>query len=109
MIVLSREIRFALVPPNQINDRATANSWAGWPATNLIVPQLVLRCEVEGEPDPQSGYLCNIKEIDDLLRSIVVTKLIPANSGTTNSRSLAHDRFPRISIRLGSCRHDLFR
>jgi 6-pyruvoyltetrahydropterin/6-carboxytetrahydropterin synthase len=88
VIVLSREIRFALVPPDRINDRATANSWAGWPATNLIVPQLVLRCAVEGEPDPETGYLCNIKEIDDLLRSIVITKLLPAKIGTHTAEVL---------------------
>lgn len=88
MIVLSREIRFALVPPDRINDRSMANSWAGWPATNLVVPQLVLRCEVKGDPDPQTGYLCNIKEIDDLLRSIVVTKLVPENNATPTAEAL---------------------
>ncbi len=88
MIVLSREIRFALVPPNQINPREMANSWAGWPATNLIVPQLKLRCEISGTPDRQSGYLCNIKELDDLLRSIVVNKLIPENSGQQTAERL---------------------
>lgn len=88
MIVLSREIRFALVPPDRINERSQANSWAGWPATNLVVPHLVLRCEVEGEPDPQTGYLCNIKEIDDLLRSIVVTKLLPESNACQTAESL---------------------
>ena len=77
-----------MVPPNQINPREKANSWAGWPATNLIVPQLNLRCEIKGEPDRQSGYLCNIKELDDLLRSIVVNKLIPENSRIQTAESL---------------------
>ena len=76
MIKLSREIRFALVPPSRIPDGKPANSWAGWPSTNLIVPHLVLRCVLEGEIDPATGYLCNIKVVDDLLRSIVTQRLI---------------------------------
>ncbi len=74
MIKLSREIRFALSPP--VTPQAV-NSWAAWPATDLIAPHLVLRCVVSGDPHPQTGYLCNIKLIDDLLRSIVIDRLIP--------------------------------
>ena len=88
MICLSREIRFALVPPDQITDRKTANSWAGWPSTNLIVPHLVLRCTVEGDPDPQTGYLCNIKEIDDLLRSIVTRELIQSKNDLPTAEAM---------------------
>ena len=77
MILLSREIRFALVPPDRIPDGKPGNSWAGWPSTNLIVPQLALRCVLDGEIDPKTGYICNIKVIDDLLRQIVTRRLIP--------------------------------
>ena len=77
MIQLSREIRFALVPTDQIAGHRPSNSWAGWPATNLLAPQLVLRCVIEGEIDQQTGYLCNITIIDQLLRSIVTRSLIP--------------------------------
>lgn len=73
---LSREIRFALVPPDKIPSGKPGNSWAGWPATNLVVPQLVLRCVIEGDVDPKTGYLCNIKVIDELLRSIVMSNLV---------------------------------
>lgn len=81
MVRLSREIRFALVPVGHINDLKHANSWAGWPSTEQIVPQLALRCVVAGEPDPTSGYVCNIKLLDDLLRKIVVEEIIPQNDG----------------------------
>ena len=77
MIRLSREIRFALVPSDQITEHHPSNSWAGWPATNLAVPQLVLRCVIEGEIEARTGYLCNITVIDQLLRSIVTRRLIP--------------------------------
>ncbi len=76
MLKLSREIRFALVPPEKIPPLQPANSWSGWPSTNLVVPQLVLRCVLRGEP-AQSGYLCDIKSIDELLRRIVTEHLIP--------------------------------
>ena len=86
MIQLSREIRFALAPRDQIQERPS-NSWAGWPVTNLAVPQLVLSCLIEGEIDPKTGYLCNITVIDQLLRSIVTRNLIPryySTSGRTD-------------------------
>jgi 6-pyruvoyltetrahydropterin/6-carboxytetrahydropterin synthase len=77
MIQLSREIRFALVPPANVDDGASKNSWAAWPSTNLVVPHLSLRCVVAGEPDARSGYLCNIKLIDKMLRGIVINQLLP--------------------------------
>jgi len=75
MIQLSREIRFSLTPQPEIG--SVSNSWAGWPSTNRIVPYLILKCVVAGNPDPQTGYVCNIKLLDDLLREVVTTTLIP--------------------------------
>lgn len=88
MIRLSREIRFALVPGGELGSHRPTNSWAGWPSTNLVVPQLVLRCELEGEVDSRTGYLCNIKVIDDLLRSIVTKRLIPRHDGNRTAESM---------------------
>ena len=88
MIRLSREIRFALAPKSEIESHKPTNSWAGWPATNLVVPQLVIRCEIEGLVDPGTGYLCNIKVIDDLLRLIVTKRLIPTYDGTQSAEAI---------------------
>ena len=85
MIRLSRETRFALVPPDQIGDSESKNSWAGWPSTGLVVPQLTLQMIVSGVPDSQTGYLCNIKVIDDLFRQIIVESLIPTAAKATLS------------------------
>ncbi len=74
MIRLSRTIRFALTDGGE---SPIANSWAGWPSTNRIVPHLTLICVVQGEPDPDTGYVCNIKDIDDLIRKVVVQDIIP--------------------------------
>ncbi len=73
MIRLSREIRFALSKPSSHEK----NSWAAWPSSNAIVPFLILRCSIQGQPDSRTGYVCNIKLLDDLLREIVLEQLIP--------------------------------
>ncbi len=65
MMQLTREIRFSLGPPLE---GEITNSWAGWPAATGIQPYLTLRAVVAGEPDPITGYLCNIKLIDHVLR-----------------------------------------
>ena len=75
MIRLSREIRFALVPPGAADTGPHKNSWAGWPATDLIAPQLRLQLIIAGNADVQTGYLCNIKVIDQMLRDIVTNDL----------------------------------
>lgn len=88
MIRLSREIRFALVPRSKIGSGKANNSWAGWPSTNLIVPHLRLQLIVSGVPDPITGYLCNIKIIDDLLRNIVTHELIPNYDGSQSAEAI---------------------
>ena len=75
MIRLSREIRFSLVPP--ADDGPIGNSWGGWPSTNQIVPYLTLRCELSGSSDAQTGYVCNIKHVDDLLRDVITQVVVP--------------------------------
>jgi len=62
---LTREIRFSVGPAL---DEPVTNSWAGWPTASGVQPYLTLRATVEGTPDALTGYLCNIREIDRLLR-----------------------------------------
>lgn len=71
MIRLTREVRFSVdrdwaghIEPT----RPLTNSWAGWPSAVGLVPYLRLRATLAGEPDPITGYLCNIALIDRLLR-----------------------------------------
>ncbi len=45
------------------------NSWGGWPSAVGIAPYLVLRVVVSGRPDPVTGYLVSIQELDKLLRN----------------------------------------
>lgn len=75
MIRLTREIRFSVDRDwagRVALDRPIANSWGGWPSSVGLVPYLRLRATVAGEPDPVTGYLCNIALIDDLLRRHVI-------------------------------------
>ena len=82
MIRLSREIRFALASPtelaDQLNHSDQKNSWSAWPNCSRIVPQLRLTAVVEGQPDPETGYLCNVNLIDGALRRFVNESLIPS-------------------------------
>ena len=83
MIRLSREIRFALVSPDELpQDPAGKNSWAAWPITSRIAPQLRMSAIVEGVPDPITGYLCNVTLIDNAMRKFVIEKLIPSLANT---------------------------
>lgn len=78
MIQLSREIRFALLPTDADYPPSANNSWGGWPAIDLAVPRLALRAVITGIPDPVTGYVCNIKVLDQLLRTVVSDALIPS-------------------------------
>lgn len=71
MIRLTREIRFAVDRDwagHVEFSRPVTNSWGGWPSAVGLVPYLKLRATVSGEPDPVTGYLCNIAILDALLR-----------------------------------------
>lgn len=71
MISLTREVRFSVDRDwaGRVDlDRPISNSWGGWPSAVGLVPYLILRATVVGTPDPRTGYLCNIKRIDELLR-----------------------------------------
>ncbi|MGF1579889.1 MAG: 6-carboxytetrahydropterin synthase [Gemmataceae bacterium] len=67
MIRLTREIRFSASTPDEKHESIpTLNSWAGSLARG-VAPFLCLRATVEGQLS-ETGYLCDIKVIDDLLR-----------------------------------------
>ncbi len=45
------------------------NSWSGWPASSELSPFIQLRATLEGDPEEKTGYLCDIKVIEDTLRN----------------------------------------
>ncbi len=71
MIHLTREVRFSVDRDwaGRIDaSKPVHNSWAGWPSAVGLIPYLRVRLTVCGQPHPLTGYLCNIKLLDDLLR-----------------------------------------
>ena len=89
MMRLSREVRFALVDDNYATQ--ITNSWAGWPSSSLLVPRFTLVTTVEGTPEKKSGYICNIKLLDVLVRDVVTSEVIPCfKPGTTPELILRH-------------------
>jgi len=68
---LIREIRFY---PGCSGQDVT-NSWAGTGAGASLGAYRVLRAVVEGPVNPRTGYLCDIKEIDGVLRAVVAPAL----------------------------------
>lgn len=81
MIHLTREVRFSIdrdwAGRVELSQPKT-NSWGGWPSAVGIVPYLRLRATVCGQPQQPSGYLCNIKIIDDLLRAHAIPRTAEA-------------------------------
>ncbi|MGE3182426.1 MAG: 6-pyruvoyl tetrahydropterin synthase family protein [Phycisphaerae bacterium] len=77
MVHLTREIRFSIdrdwAGRVELSQPKT-NSWGGWPSAVGIVPYLLLRATVVGQPQQPSGYLCNIRIIDELLREHAIPR-----------------------------------
>lgn len=70
---LTREIRASLLDRAE-EDARPSNSWGGWPTARGLCPYVKLRATVEGEPDPTTGYLCDIRQIDQALRDVLFEK-----------------------------------
>ena len=69
---------------------AVPNTWAGTGSGTILGAYRVLRAVVEGPVDRRTGYLCDIKDIDRILRTVVATGLQTRGEGTgSGSPSLA--------------------
>ncbi len=100
MITLTREARFSLSSVPSASKTNAVNSWADSFPTSLLSPFLCLRATLQGEPHPTTGYLCDIKLIDDRIAQ-VIRQLIEeghtANPSLTENHllSLIENRLPR--------------
>jgi 6-pyruvoyltetrahydropterin/6-carboxytetrahydropterin synthase len=77
MFRLTREVRFALTDdddPQLISGRPT-NSFGGFPSVRAVAPYLTLDVTLEGELHPQTRYLRNIKDVDDVVRRRVIQRV----------------------------------
>lgn len=74
---LSREIRCSPEDAQGTDGRQRPlNTWAGSAGSDPHSAFWRLRATAEGTPDPKTGYLCDIREIDELLRGDVITEIV---------------------------------
>jgi len=66
MVHLRRTVRFCLNDPREAEagDTERHNGFAGWPPMRGLGRYYQLHVHCAGEPDAQTGYLINIKEVD---------------------------------------------
>ncbi|HWP39484.1 MAG TPA: 6-carboxytetrahydropterin synthase [Tepidisphaeraceae bacterium] len=76
MFRLTREVRFAvnLAPDEQLDQPTPSNSYGGYPTLTGFGQYFTVQVTIQGQPDPTTCYLRNIREIDRAVRQ----KLIPA-------------------------------
>lgn len=76
MFRLTREVRFAInETPDEQSSRPPSNSYGGYPSLTGFGQFFRVQVTLEGNLDPSSGYLRNIKEIDAAIRKKVVNVL----------------------------------
>jgi 6-pyruvoyltetrahydropterin/6-carboxytetrahydropterin synthase len=96
MFSLTREVRFAVNrrPEIQLQSRPT-NSFGGYPSLTGLGYYFSLQVALDGELQPDSGYLRNIKEIDSVVRLKAVPLIAAriANDKFGSGASLLSDLF----------------
>ncbi len=95
MYRLTREVRFALNPvPDAQLDHQPTNGFGGFPTMTGLGRYYALRVTLAGELNPQTSYLRNIKEVDEVVRGTI----IPLITGYSESaeRLLREQVFPAL-------------
>ncbi len=72
---LTRTVRFCVNPPGRATDERAANTFAAAPTMLGVGAYYELHVTCAGEPERDTGYLVNIKEIDEAVRREVVPEL----------------------------------
>ena len=90
MFRLTREVRFSINPDSDDQlARKPTNSFGGFPTMTGLGRFYTLRVTLAGRLDPQSSYLRNIKEVDELIRAQAIP-FITSFSGTAESLVANH-------------------
>ncbi len=86
MVDLTRTVRFCVGPGGRLADDApTSNSFAAWPPMRGLGSYYELHVSCRGAPDETTGYLMNIKHIDQAARSHALPVLAAAMRGAADS------------------------
>ena len=83
-----REVRFFSAPSGLDRRPANENNWAGT-GPNSELPFWTVRAMVEGQVDPRTGYLCDIKILDDLVRRHLAVALRATRSLDESNQALS--------------------
>src|SRR5580698_1323489 len=70
MFELTREVRLVVPMGEEVGASVAVNGHAGYPSLDAFGSFVTVQITLAGEPDPTSGYLVNIKEIDGVVRSV---------------------------------------
>jgi 6-pyruvoyltetrahydropterin/6-carboxytetrahydropterin synthase len=92
MICLTREVRFAINDPRYPPPAGKPlNAYAGAPALALPGRFYTLAVTLRGEADPRTGYLQNIKNIDEEVRRVAIPRIgefVAGGAGLGEARGL---------------------
>lgn len=69
-----REVRFTVMEDTSASQRG--NTWSGSAAENVVGAVWALRAVIEGSIDRQTGFVCNIRDVETALRKEVVPFLL---------------------------------
>jgi 6-pyruvoyltetrahydropterin/6-carboxytetrahydropterin synthase len=72
---ITRAVRFCVNPPSCSVQGKPANTFAAAPTMAGLGAYYELRVTCAGEPDPRTGYLINIKDIDEAARRVMIPQL----------------------------------
>src|SRR3954452_19742566 len=91
MLLLTRTVRFAVPPPDlgEAAPRAGPNGYAGSPPVRGLGRHYEVQVTCAGDPDPITGYLINIKEVDRAVRDgavPVITRACRERAGLEPAR-----------------------
>jgi 6-pyruvoyltetrahydropterin/6-carboxytetrahydropterin synthase len=95
MFHLTRETRFAINPGEKAIAKPT-NSYAGYPSLTGFGHYLSLRTTLTGDLHPDTGYLRNIKELDDVIRRQGIGIIAEAIRNKTALAMIPIDLFKRL-------------
>lgn len=98
MPVLSRTVRFCLSNGESPLDSPRHNTFAGWPPMLGLGASWTIIVEVEGDPDPRTGYVLGIDRIDAAIREHVIPWLLDTwqKPGANTLESLLPGIFSRV-------------
>lgn len=75
MVRLSRTIRFCINPAAGHADGAAQNGFGGKPPMEGLGRYYEITIDAVGDPDPQTGYLVNIKVLDQVVRNGLIPRI----------------------------------